>query len=56
MNTYDHAEAATTRALVEAASRCIVAVDHTKLGKTVFSTICSLGDIADTGIVTEQGY
>ncbi len=44
-STHDQAEAATNRVLVESADRCIVAVDQTKLGKTMFSRICSLGDI-----------
>ena len=45
VSTHDHAEAATNRALVEAAGTCIVAVDHTKLGKTMFSRICGLEDV-----------
>ncbi len=45
ISTHDQAEAATNRALVEAASRCIIAVDHTKLGKTMFSRICSLDSV-----------
>lgn len=45
ISTHDHAEAATNNALVDAAGTCIVAVDHTKLGKTLFSRICSLADV-----------
>lgn len=45
VSTHDQAEAATNRALVKAANRCIVAVDHTKLGKTMFSRICSLDSV-----------
>lgn len=45
VSTHDHIEAATNRALVRAATRCIVAVDHTKLGKTTFSLICDLEDV-----------
>lgn len=45
VSTHDHAEAATNCAMVEAAGRCIVAVDHTKLGKTMFSRICGLEDV-----------
>lgn len=45
VSTHDHAEAATNRAMVEAATKCIVAVDHTKLGKTMFSRICGLEDV-----------
>ncbi len=45
VSTHDHAEAATNRAMVEAAAKCIVAVDHTKLGKTMFSRICGLEDV-----------
>lgn len=45
VSTHDHAEAATNLALVAAARECIVAVDHTKLGKTMFSRICGLEDV-----------
>lgn len=45
VSTHDHAEAITNRALVEAASRCIVVVDHTKLGEAMFSLICSLDNV-----------
>lgn len=45
ITTLDHVEAATNRALVESAKRCVVAADHTKLGKTLFATICDLADV-----------
>lgn len=45
VSTHDHVEAATNNALVTAAGKCIVAVDHTKLGKTLFSRICGLEDV-----------
>ena len=45
VSTHDHAEAATNRGLVAASSQCIVAVDHTKLGKTMFSRICGFDDV-----------
>ena len=45
VSTHDQAEAATNRALLEAADKCIVAVDHTKLGTTMFSQICGLENV-----------
>ena len=52
ISTLDHVEAATNRALVKSAERCLVAADHTKLGKTLFATIC---DLADVDVVLTTG-
>lgn len=49
----DLEEIAVKRSLLRNAVRRYVAVDHSKIGKTAFSPICSIDEL--TGIVTDDG-
>jgi DeoR family transcriptional regulator, fructose operon transcriptional repressor len=44
---------AVKQCLLEHAARAYAVLDHTKLGRTAFTTVCSVSDL--TGIVTDDG-
>ena len=44
---------AVKRGLLEQASEVYAVMDHTKLGRTAFTTVCPLGAL--TGLITDEG-